>query len=276
MTIGKFSISQTVLHVIIWILLFVLLYPLAMTVWSSFKMDLDFEYSKWFPTLPLNLNNYAVTFHMVWRYIANTIFVAGAGCVGMLFLSSIAAFAFARMKFPGREFLYISIIALMMIPGVLSLVPSYMLYNNFGLLDTYWVLILPNIIGGSIFGVFLLRSSFEGIPEEIFEAARIDGASEFKVYMLICLPLSLAIMGTLAIMNIIGVWNDYLWPMITIRNDDLLTISAGLIVKFTKQTGNNYPLTFAGYMLSSIPLIFLFTFANRYYIEGLTSSAIKL
>jgi multiple sugar transport system permease protein len=151
-----------------------------------------------------------------------------------------------------------------------------MLYKSLGLLNTKLVLIIPIITGGSVFGIFLLRGFFTGIPEEIFESARLEGATEFKVYYLICLPLSMPILGTLTIMQINGIWNDYLWPMITQQKHENLTISAGLIVHFVKEYSTNYPVQFAGYLLSSIPLILLFVFANKYYIEGLTSSAIKL
>jgi ABC-type glycerol-3-phosphate transport system permease component len=124
--------------------------------------------------------------------------------------------------------------------------------------------------------VFLLRSFFEGLPEAMFEAARLDGASEFNIYLRICLPLSGPIMGTLAIMQIINTWNDYMWPIITIQDDELLTISAGLIQRFASTTSTNYPITMASYLLSSLPLIIFFVFANKAYIAGLTSSGIKL
>jgi ABC-type glycerol-3-phosphate transport system permease component len=167
-------------------------------------------------------------------------------------------------------------IALMMIPGILTLVPSFMLYKEIVGLNNYRILIMPMIVGGAVFGVFLLRSFFEGLPESIFESARIDGAAEFKVFAKICIPMSMPIMGTLAIMQIINAWNDYIWPMITIEDDSYYTISAGLLLRFSNIVGTNYPITFAGYLLSSLPLILLFIFANKYYIQGLTSSAIKL
>lgn len=276
MRYSKIKFSTVILNLIILILLILLIYPLAMTIWCSFKSEQAFQYSRWYLTMPLRLSNYMVAFPMIWRYIVNTIFVAGAGTAGMLFIASISAYTFARMKFPGKEFLYMCIIALMMIPGILSMVPGFMLYKRIIGLNNYAVLIVPIIVGGPIFGVFLLRAFFEGIPESIFEAARIDGAGEFAVYKTICLPLSIPILGTLTIMQVVGVWNDLLWPMITIQDDKFMTISAGLVIRFTSQVGSNYPLTFSGYMLASIPLIMLFAFANKYYIEGLTSSAIKL
>jgi multiple sugar transport system permease protein len=276
MTDKKTTLPQGILHVIMCLLLFLMIYPLAMGFWNAFKSDLGYLYTRWYPTIPLRFRNFVVAFPRVYRYIINTMIVAAFGTAGMLFVSSLAAYAFARMRFFGKNLVYMLVIALMMIPGVLTLIPSFMLYKSFGLLNTRLVLILPIITGGSVFGTFLLRAFFAGVPEDIFEAARIDGAKEFRVYRSICLPLCMPILGTLTIMQINGIWNDYMWPMITQQDHRKLTISAGLIVQFVREYSTNYPVQFAGYLLSSVPLILLFIYANKYYIEGLTSSAIKL
>lgn len=268
--------SQIILNVILIFLLFIMLYPLALTVWGSFKTDLTFQYTKWYPTLPLWGTNYDTASDQMLRYMFNTTLVALVGTTGMLFLASLGAYGFARVKFVGREVIYMAVIALMMIPGVLSLVPSFMLWKSILGLNNYWILIMPIWFGGTVFGVFLLRAFFTGIPEEIFESARIDGANEFKVYFNICLPMSMPILGTLTIMQITSTWNDYLWPMITIQDEKFMTITVGLMVRFTSQYASNYPVMFAAYVIASIPLILLFIFANRFYIEGLTSSAIKI
>jgi multiple sugar transport system permease protein len=276
LAIKKERIPQAILHFSMCLLLFFMIYPLAMGFWNAFKSDLGYLYTRWYPTLPMRFRNFVVAFPRVYRYIINTTIVAVFGTSGMLFVSSLAAYAFARLRFFGKNTVYMLVIALMMIPGVLTLIPSFMLYKSFGLLNTRLVLILPIITGGSVFGTFLLRAFFAGIPEDIFEAARIDGAKEFRVYRSICLPLCMPILGTLTIMQINGIWNDYMWPMITQQDHRKLTISAGLIVQFVREYSTNYPVQFAGYLLSSVPLILLFIYANKYYIEGLTSSAIKL
>lgn len=267
---------QLALNMVILSLLFILIYPLAMTLWDAFKSPSAYDTSKWYPTLPLRVSNLKVAFGGTWRYVVNTVVVAVAGGAGCLFIASISAYTFARMEFPGRKLLFSLVIGLMMVPGVLTLVPSYAIYRNMGLLDSLWVLILPVVIGGSIFGVFLLNSFFQGIPRDIFEAAKIDGAGDFQCYAKVAVPLCIPIMSTLAIMKFIDVWNDYLWPMITIHDYNKLTISSGLIVSFTKQYSSNMPVTFSGYVIASLPLIVLFVTANRYYVEGLVSSAIKM
>lgn len=273
----KVTVAQVILNIVIIVLLFIMLYPLAMTLFGAFKNSYTFDSTKWYPTLPLRVSNIASAFPSVYRYIINTVIVAAVGVLGSVIIASLASYAFAKMTFVGKNFLYFMVISLMMIPGVLTLVPSYMIYQSIVGLDNYLVLILPTLVGGPIFGVFLLRSFYEGLPEAIFESARIDGARELTVFLKICVPMSMPIMGTLAIMQIINVWNDYMWPIITIRRDELLTISAGLVQRFSTVTGTpNYPITFSAYLLSSLPLIILFVTANKSYVEGLTSSAIKL
>ena len=273
----KIRVSQIVVNVIIWLLLFIMLYPLAMTFWGAFKNPYTFDTTKWYPTLPLRVTNLSAALPNISHYIINTVVVAAVAVTGSVIIAALAAYAFARLKFVAKEFLYFCVISLMMIPGVLTLVPSYMIYQKIVGLDNLLILILPTVVGGPVFGVFLLRSFYEGLPEAVFESARIDGARELTVFAKICMPMSIPIMGTLAIMQIINVWNDYMWPIITIQSDSKLTISAGLIQRFASVAGSpNYPIMFSSYLLASLPLIILFVAANKYYLEGLTSSAIKL
>lgn len=272
----KSMIPQYILNLLILFLLFLMIYPLGAALWGAFKSDTAFDVSRWYPTLPLRIVNVSTAFLSIWRYLLNTILVAVIGVTGSLFISSISSYTFARMKFPGKTFLYMVVISLMMIPGILTLVPSFMLYRSLHLTNSYAVLIIPIIVGGPIFGIFLLRAFFESLPKDFFEAAQIDGAGDFLCYYKIALPLSIPILGTLTIMYIVDIWNNYLWPMITIQDYNLLTISAGLLITFQKQYSTNYPVTFAGYLVASVPLILLFVFTNKYYIQGLISTSIKM
>ena len=268
-------ISQIALNILIILLVAVMLYPLAMAFWSALKNEAVFRYSKWWPTLPLYFDNIAHAFRSLYRYMLNTVFVAGMGTLGMLAVSSLAAYSFSKLDFPGKNAIFMAVIALMMIPGILTLVPSFMLYKGIVGTDNYLILILPQIVG-PVFAVFLLRSFFEGLPNAVFEAARIDGASELKAYTRICLPLSMPIMGTLTVMQISGAWSDYAWPLITIKSEEYFTISLGLMLRYVGSTSTDYPHLTAGYLVASIPLIFLFIFANKFYVQGLTGSAMKL
>ena len=273
---AKTALSQTVLHIVIIAPLVCLLYPLLMSVFIAVKNQEAYRADPWIPTLPLWFSNFRTAFTLIGKYMGNTALVAGISIPLLLLVASLSAFVFARMRFPGRELLYYGVIALMMVPGVLTLIPQYMLYNEMGMLDTYWVMIIPIILGGSVGGIFLLRAFFSGIPESLFEAASLDGCSVLQSYAHICIPLSKPILGTLAIQQIVGIWNDIVWPSITISDPDMWTISAGLYRQFVNTFGNNTPVQFAGYMMASLPLILLFVFANRFYIEGLTSAGIKL
>ncbi|MDD6235836.1 MAG: carbohydrate ABC transporter permease [Clostridiales bacterium] len=269
----KRYVSGFFLHTTLFVLLILLLYPLAMALWGAFKSPTNFTETQWYPTLPLYFSNFWYALEKLVRPILNTLLVAILGTAGVLFISSLSAYAYARMKFPGQNFLYMFVMALMMVPGCLTLVPSYMLYKGTIGIDNYAIMILPMWVGAPVSGVFLLRGFFAGLPEGIFEAARIDGAKEFFIYTRICLPLSLPILGTMTIMQFSNVWNDYFWPMITIKNENLLTVSASLLLKYAAST---QPAMYAGYLVASLLLVFLFLFANRYYVEGLASTALKL
>ena len=165
----KRMLPQLILNLFILLLLFLMLYPLAMAVWNALKSDIAYSYSRWYPTLPLRIGNVLTAGKEVLRYVLNTVFAGGIGISLCLILSTMASYSFARIDFPGRRLLYKCVILLMMIPGVLTLVPSFMLYRSLGLLNSYLVLIIPVMINGSVFGVFLLTSFFEGLPADFFE-----------------------------------------------------------------------------------------------------------
>ena len=272
----KIGAGQIALHVALLLLCALMLYPLGVALWGAFKTNAEFTVSKWYPTLPFYFDNFFVAFKALWPYMLNTIFVGGVGTLGVLAVSCPAAYVFARKRFPGKNILFFLVIGLMMIPAIMTLVPSFMLYKDLVGTDTYLILIIPVITGGSVFATFLLRSFFEGIPEGIFEAARLDGAGDFLCFFKICLPLSIPILVTLAIMQLNGVWNDYIWPMIACPTDSSkLTIAAAIKKEFLSGNSGSYPTLFAGYLVSSLPLVALLLFGNKYYVEGLTNSAIK-
>jgi len=164
----------------------------------------------------------------------------------------------------------------LMIPGVLTLVPAFLLVKTLGLMNTYWALILPYIAGGQIFAIFVLRSFIASLPEELFEAARLDGASTMQAFRNIVIPLSKPILVTIAIMNVLGTWNDYIWPLVTIPDSKLWTISVGIVTFGSSFRGlESWGPMFAGFVIASVPMVILFLFTMRYFIAGLTSGAIK-
>ena len=264
------------LHVVLIILGIITFYPLIFTLFTSFKDNSQFYSTFWGPAWPLHWGNYADAWRQLYPVLINTVFVGLVSAFGTIFLASLSAYVFARHRFPGHDLLFYAIIALLMIPGVLTLIPLFLLVKDLGLLNTYWVLILPYIAGGQAFAIFVLRSFIASQPEEIFESARIDGANEFTIYQRIAMPMAKPILGTLAILALLGTWNDYIWPSVTLRNPELWTISLKL-VSFSSQWASlqQYGPMFAGYVIASIPLLVLFMFTMRLFIEGLASGAIK-
>lgn len=264
------------LHLLLVVLGIFTFYPLIFTLFTSFKDNSQFFSTFWGPALPLHWSNYADAWRQLYPVLLNTIFVGVVSAFGVVFLASLAAYVFARHRFPGSSIFFYAIIALLMIPGVLTLIPLFLLVKDLGLLNSYWVLILPYIAGGQAFAIFVLRSFIAALPEEIFESARIDGAHEFTIYRHIAVPMAKPILGTLAILSLLGTWNDYIWPSVTLRNQELWTISLKL-VSFSSQWASlqQYGPMFAGYVIASIPLLILFMFTMRLFIEGLASGAIK-
>lgn len=251
-------------------------YPFIFELQTSIKSPFQFQHEFWLPMLPPQWLNYKDAFTQIWPYLVNSFIVSGTTVVVILILASLSAFIFARFDFPGRDLLFMLILGLLMIPGILTLVPSFLLIRDFKLIGTRYALILPYVSGGQVFAIFLLRSFIASLPEELFEAARIDGASNLHMYFRIVLPLSKPILVTVAVMNILGTWNDYIWPLVTLPDSTLWTITVG-IVSFTGhfQGLEAWGQMFAGYVIASIPLIVLFIFTMRAFISGLTSGAIK-
>lgn len=252
-------------------------YPFIFTIITSLKDNPQFMHSFWGITWPLHFSNYLDAWSRISQYILNSAVVTGASALGVLIVGSVSAFTFARFSFPGRDFLFLCILSLLMIPGILTLVPAFLLVKNLGLLNTYWALILPYISGGQIFAIFILRSFIASLPEELFEAARVDGATTLQCFSNIAIPLSKPVLVTVAIMNILSTWNDYVWPLVTIPDGRLWTITVGIVSFSSQYSGlQMWGPMFAGYVIASIPLIVLFFFTMRYFIAGLTSGALKV
>jgi ABC-type glycerol-3-phosphate transport system permease component len=250
------------------------LYPLAFMVITSLKDLAQYNEQFWLPVWPLHLENYTAAWAAVAPYMLNSVIVTGASATGVVVLSCFAAYAFARFAFPGRELCYYLVIFLLMIPAVLTLVPSFLLVKSLGLMNTRWALILPYIAGGQVLAIFIMRAFFAGLPEELFEAARIDGAGEIGAFWRIAIPLTRPILVTIAIIQVLSTWNDYVWPFLVVQDDSLKTLVVGLVLFQTRFYTFWGPLM-AGYTLASIPLLLLFFVGMRYFIEGLTSGALR-
>lgn len=207
------------------------------------------------------------------RMLLNTLFVSCSVTFGQLIFCSMSGFAFARLKFPGRNALFGIFLATMMIPSMVTIVPVFTLMRQLGWIDTYQALIVPGFFG-SAFGTFLTRQFFLTLPVQLEEAAKIDGAGFFKIYYKIFLPLTKPILATLGMFTMINVWNDFMWPLITIQSEHLKTITVGLAT-FQGIYGSKYHLLMAGTMISVFPVIILYVFLQKYFVKGITFSGIK-
>jgi multiple sugar transport system permease protein len=233
-----------------------------------------YDYPPSFLPVPAYWSNYAVVVDLIplFRYVLNTLFIAAAITVCQLISSSTAGFAFATLQFRGREFLFMTFLAGLMVPFTVVLIPLFLIIRLLGLIDTYVALILPFVF--TPFGVFLMRQFFMGLPLSLFDSAKIDGASPFGIYARIYLPLSGPVMATLGILAFVFFYNNLIWPLIVINTESLKTVSVGLL-SFTGREGTSPHLIMAGATVSVVPTIVLFILLQKYFVEGITMTGLK-
>lgn len=227
----------------------------------------------WLPT-EWHFDNYIRVIQTIdfGAYYWNTILVTLGRTGGQLVLCSLAAYAFACMNFPFKNAIFLALLAVLMVPSQVVMIPSFVIMRELNWLDTFYVLIVPGIF--SAFGTFLLRQFFMTLPKDLEEAAKIDGCSYFRIYWSIYLPLSKAALVSLAIFTILASWNDLLWPLIMTSSEDMRVLSIG-ISSFQGQHSTDYPLLMAGAVMATLPIIILFVFLQRYFIEGIAMNGIK-
>ncbi|OCA85826.1 sugar ABC transporter permease [Bacillus sp. FJAT-27225] len=204
-------------------------------------------------------------------YLKNTIIIVLWSFFG-LFLNAMAGYAFAKYQFKGRDKLFYLVLATMMIPGQVTMIPVYLILNEMGLTNTMAGIVLPSLV--SAFGIFLFRQFMSTIPDELLEAARLDGASEFRVFLQIVLPMSKSILAVQGILTFIAGWNSFLWPLIIANDESLYTLSVGLSL-LKGQYASNFALQMAGSTFMVVPIIVIFIFFQKYIIDGYTISGMK-
>lgn len=208
----------------------------------------------------------------IMRWLFNSIYIAIVGTLAIVLIDTMAGYVLAKKKFPGQMIIFWMIISTMMIPEQVTLVPTFIMVQKLQLFDTHWALIFPNL--ALAFGVFLMRQFLLSIPDELIEAAKIDGASEWKIFWAIIVPLAKPAMAVLGIFTFVLIWNSFLWPIIVINNVDLLTLPAGLK---TLQDANlaSFKLLMTGATVAAVPMIIFFLLFQRYFIKGLTLGGVK-
>ena len=255
----------------------IMIIPLLWMIRSSFMgMQQIFIFPpEWIPT-PWVFTNYpeALTTVPFIQYFLNTITILIPSVLGTLVTASMAAFAFARLKWPGENFVFAVLMTTLMLPYAVTLIPTFLIWAKLGLINTYWPLILPKWFGGGIFYIFLLRQFFLTIPKELDEAATIDGANPLQILWHIIIPLSRPALITVGIFSALAEWNDFLGPLIYLNDSRKFTIALGL-AEFTGLYSSQWHLLMAASTVVIIPVVILFFFAQRYFIEGIALTGTK-
>ena len=229
---------------------------------------------RWIPS-PIQWQNYGDVFvkapFVVW--FGNTLLITGVSLVGTLFTASLVAYGFSRIQFWGRNFLFILLLSTMMLPDVVTLIPTFILFSRLGWVDTFLPLIVPFFFGGTPFYIFLIRQYLTTIPFDLEEAAFIDGASTFTVFWRIILPLAKPVLGTVGLFSFLSNWNDFMRPMIYLNSPEKKTLAVGLRY-FQSQWGTEWALMMAAATIMIVPVLIVFFFTQRYFVKGIALSGL--
>lgn len=263
------------IYAILIVAVFLSLLPFGYVISTSFKSTMSlFAYPPdWLPNDP-TLDNYRnlLNRYPFWRWLFNSFVVAGSVTAIKLVVDSMAGYAFAKMKFPGKNALFLVVLMSLMVPFASLLIPTFIIIRELGLLNTYWGLILPGL--ASPIGVFMMRQFIESLPNDLENAARLDGCSEFQIYLRVILPLIKPGLVVLGVFTFMVQWTSYLWPLVVVTKPEMATLTVGarsLTSTFTQDWGLNS----AAAILSMVPMIIFFIFLQRYFIAGSIAGALK-
>lgn len=272
---GKFNGAEIAKHAFIILVCLIMFYPLVLMLQTSLKDTGQIMFQFFQIQAPFHLENFTRAWMQVGPMILNSVIMSTGGALISVLFAALAGYAFAKLRFPGKEVLFWILFAKMFLPGVLNLIPSFVLAWHLGLLNTYWAVILFAVGGAQPFWVFVMRTFISQQPQELFDSARIDGANELQTFWHIATPMLRPMITLTAINVFLGVWNDYIWPLVTIQSPNLRPITVGLTYLTTGYPGDYGPLT-AGYVIASVPLLIMFLFGMKQFVQGLSAGAIKL
>jgi multiple sugar transport system permease protein len=200
------------------------------------------------------------------RWFLNTLFVTIVITAGSLLLNTLSGYIFAKKEFYGKNFIFALLLATLMVPRAVTLIPAFLMINRFGLFNTYWAMIIPEL--ATAFGIFMMRQFIQSLPSELIESAKMDGASELRTFWSIIIPLSTPAMAALGIFTVINTWNNFLWPLVVLRSNTMRTLVVGLAT-VQSEFNINYGLVMAGSVLTVLPLLILYIAFQPYFVEGL-------
>ncbi|MBR2765091.1 MAG: carbohydrate ABC transporter permease [Blautia sp.] len=268
-------LGMAVVYILLALLAFIMLIPFVWMLSASLKYNKDIFVIpfKWLPADP-QFRNYVDIWTKIplARFTMNTVKLTVIVTFLQLFTSSFAAYAFSKLQFRGRNVLFLAYVATIAVPWQVYMVPQFMFMRSLGLADTHLAIIILQAF--SAFGVFLMRQFYEGIPDSLCEAARIDGMSEYQIYAKIMLPLSKPALSTLIIFTFVNTWNDFLGPLIYLTSESKKTLQIGLKM-FISQYSAEYGLIMAASVLSLIPVLTVFLLLQKYFVAGITTGAVK-
>jgi ABC-type glycerol-3-phosphate transport system permease component len=272
----------TIRYIVLILVTIVLIGPFVMALLGSFKSTQ--EVLAWPPTfLPQTwrTQNYVDVWNALSdaqgrsyfpRWLLNSVILATSVTLAHLFFCSIAGFAFARLRFPGKGFIFAAMLSTLMIPGMVLTIPQYKILQELHLINTYGAIIIPNLTSAAM--IFLLTQFFKAIPKDLDEAAYIDGASIWTTFWRVILPLAKPALATMALLSFQGMWNNFLAPLVFLNTAEMFPLTVGL--NFLKgQYGTFYNVVLAGSMFNTIPMVLLFIFFSRFYVQGVTYSGVK-
>jgi multiple sugar transport system permease protein len=269
-------IGTTLVMIILAVIAIIVLLPVLWTFSTSLRLPKEsYELPpKWLPT-DWQWHNYAEVFNRVpfGRYILNSLIVAIASVGGQIITATLAAYAFARLRFPGKNILFMLLMSALMVPFFVTIIPVFILIARMGLVDTLWSLIIPALV--TPFGVFLLRQFFMTIPNDLEDAAKMDGAGPFEIFWYIFLPLGAPGIAVMAILAFNGTWNDFFRPFIFLFSQDHYTLPLGIVTLTGPLGTGELSIVLAGVMMSMVPMLLLVICAQRYLIEGIVLTGTK-
>ncbi len=274
----KTNVANAVIFVLLLICAILTLFPLYWMIVTSFRepsivIELPPKLLPW----PLTLKNFQRILRtnngVIFNWLYNSVIMAAGVTLGNVFFGTLAGYTLAKGEFPGKKLVFWIVVSVMMVPGQLTIVPLYILVTNLGWLDTHWALIIPHLV--TPYGIFLMKQFLQTLPDELLDAARIDGCGELAIYLRIILPLAKPGMAVLGIFTFMGNWNSFLWPLVVTTSNAMRTLQPGLATLQALQSQTNYGLLMAGASFAAIPMFIVFFAFQKYFVQGITVGALK-
>lgn len=269
-------VARTVLYAILVLGLLAVAGPFLWMALSSLKPEREIRDvpPTWWPET-VTLDNFRGLFSRLDfpLYFFNSALVAALVMVGNLLFCSLVGYALAKLRYPGKRALFLAVLGMLMVPGMVTFVPQFVLVSNMGLTNTYAGLILPFLVGP--FGVFLMRQFLQSIPDDLIEAARVDGAGEFRIFWRVVLPLCRPALATLGILTFLASWNNFLWPLVVATTEDKYTLPVALALYSVGENERNYGLLLAGAVVVVLPVLIVFLVLQRHFLRGIATTGIK-